>query len=164
MPHTHPTLRSLRLPIPLPTACLLLLCAGLVACSGEPKDTHPQQLVTKRKEAFKEFTRTLEPMGQVASGRRPYQRQEMLTQAQALERLSDKPWAFFTADGNYPPTRAKPEVWSQPEVFAKAQADFQARTRALTQAVLSDDEAQARAAVEAVAASCKRCHESFRNN
>jgi cytochrome c556 len=94
---------------------------GLVACMGEPKDTHPDQVLTKRRALFKQFTRTLEPIGLVAGARREYKADEFLAMAQDLEKLSGKPWVYFTADGNYPPTRSRPEVWSKAESFKQAQ-------------------------------------------
>ena len=42
-----------------------------------------------------------------------------LASALALQELASQPWAYFTADGNYPPTRAKPEVWSQAGEFKR---------------------------------------------
>jgi cytochrome c556 len=56
---------------------------ALTACN-EAIDTHPAQLVTKRRAIFKEFTRTLEPMGMVARDRKDYNPREFNVSALAL--------------------------------------------------------------------------------
>lgn len=141
---------------------LLLMVAGLGACSRDMPDTHPQQVLTKRNAVFKQMNRALEPIGQVAQGRRSYNRDEFLALVQDLEKISRKPWAYFTPDGNYPPTRAQPEVWSQPDAFKKAQDDYLGTVQGLVGAAQTGDIDRIRAATDAVSRSCKACHDTFR--
>jgi cytochrome c556 len=142
---------------------LIVSTAFLVACSDGPKDTHPQQLLTKRIAIFKKMTKTLEPLGLVVRGRQDYVKSEFVDGAQALKDLSTQPWAYFTADGNYPPTRAKPEVWSKPDEFKLAQNKYLASVDKLVAVSDSADMAAMGAAVDAVQKSCKNCHDQFRN-
>lgn len=150
--------KSLRLALSLAASV-----AFLGACSEGPKDTHPQQLLTKRIAIFKKMTKTLEPLGLVVRGRQDYVKSEFVEGAQALKDLSTQPWAFFTADGNYPPTRAKPEVWSKPDEFKKAQNQYIASVDKLVEVSGSGDMSAMASAVDAVQKSCKSCHEQFRN-
>lgn len=143
---------------------LLASAVLLSACSDRVKDTHPQQLVSKRQALFKQFTKTLEPMGLVARERQNYVKADFLASAVALQELSSQPWAYFTADGNYPPTRAKPEVWSQAAEFKKAQDTYLAAIDTLVQRASSADLPTIRASVEAVQKSCKSCHNQFRTD
>ena len=143
---------------------LLASAVLLSACSDRVKDTHPQQLVSKRQALFKQFTKTLEPMGLVARERQDYVKADFLASAVALQELSSQPWAYFTADGNYPPTRAKPEVWSQAAEFKKAQDTYLAAIDTLVQRAGSADLPAIRASVEAVQKSCKSCHDQFRTD
>jgi len=136
----------------------------LSACSDRIKDTHPQQLVSKRQVLFKKFTKTLEPMGLVARDRQDYVRADFVASAQSLQGLASEPWAYFTADGNYPPTRAKPEVWSQSGEFKKAQDRFITAVNKLVEVSGSADLPTIRASVEAVEKSCKSCHDQFRSD
>ena len=76
--------------------------------------------------------------------------------------LSTLPWVFFSADGNYPPTRALPEVWSEPAAFRQAQADYQASVARLVQAAQTRQADAVKPAVLEVQASCKSCHDRFR--
>lgn len=136
----------------------------LAACSDSAKDTHPQQLVTKRIAIFKEFTRTLEPMGLVARDRKDFNQREFLETALELEKLSSQPWAYFTPDGNYPPTHAKPEVWLKPAEFKSAQDKYQDLTKQLVKAAQGGNLELIRPVVNEVQKSCKACHNQFRND
>ena len=148
----------------LPTLLLVLTSLlALGACSGDAKDTHPDQLVTKRKAIFKQFTKTLEPMGMVARGRKDYNPREFNINALELQKLTSQPWALFTADSNYPPTLAKPAVWEKPAEFKLAQDKFQATIAGLVQASQGSDLDSIKTAVDSVQKSCKGCHDQFRN-
>lgn len=146
----------------LKIALALLFCLSLGACFEPIKDTHPDQVLTKRRALFKQFTRTLEPIGLVASGRKEYKPEEFLAQVQDLDKLSTKPWAYFPVDGNYPPTHARPAVWSQPEAFKAAQEKYQASVHALLLAAQAGKLEPVQRAVDGVTASCKACHKDFR--
>jgi len=143
---------------------VVMTCALLVACSDKTADTHPQQLVTKRVAIFKKFTKTLEPMGLVARDRQAYVKADFMAQALDLQELSSQPWAYFTADGDYPPTRAKHEVWTQAAEFKKAQDSYLATVNTLVRVSGSADLPAIRDAVDAVQKSCKSCHDQFRSD
>lgn len=135
---------------------------GLSACFEPIKDTHPDQVLTKRRALFKQYTRAMEPIGLMASGRKEFKQEEFLTMVQDLDRLSTKPWVYFTADGNYPPTHAKPAVWSQPEAFKKAQDNYRASVQILLQAAQVGQLEPIQRAVDGVTGNCKACHKEFR--
>jgi cytochrome c556 len=148
-----------------PLALLAMAAAlTLTGCNDTPKDTHPDQLVTKRNAIFKQFTRTLEPMGLVARERQDYNKREFLTSALALEKLSTQPWVYFTPDSNYPPTHAKGDVWQKSAEFKAAQVDYLNRVGQLVKAAQEGDLAIIRPAVNEVQKSCKSCHNQFRND
>jgi cytochrome c556 len=141
----------------------LVLALVLAACSpATPPDTHPQRWVSQRQAVFKDFTRTLEPMGLVARERKAYNPAEFAGQALALQQLSQKPWALFPADSQYPPTRAKPAVWAEPAAFEAAQQAYLQAVDALLAAAQTGTLQAIKPAVEDVQARCKACHEKFR--
>ena len=158
----HPShhLMSKLLPI---TLSLIASTMFLSACGDSAKDTNPQQWLTKRTTVFKKMTKTLEPLGLVARGHKDYVKSEFVEGAQALKELSTQPWAYFTADGNYPPTRAKPEVWNKPAEFKQAQDNYLGAVDKLVAVSGSADMPAIGAAVDAVQKSCKSCHDQFRN-
>lgn len=136
----------------------LLLASG--CSSGE--DTHPGQPVTHRKILFKQMVRTLEPMGLMVRGRRDYDPAEFVVLAGQLKDLSTKPWVYFTPDSNYPPTRAKPDVWDKPADFRAAQQKFINAASALATAAQSHNMDTIKPSFAAVESSCKSCHQQFR--
>ena len=79
-----------------------------------------------------------------------------------LAKLSHGPWSHFGADTNYPPTKATPEVWKQPDEFEKNRKAFIAATDALLVAAQSKDKAQVEKTYEAVHEACKTCHKQFK--
>lgn len=155
----NPMIRSLRGPA---FVLVLLAAAWLAACSAEPPDDHPGQPVAKRRAIFKQFAKTLEPMGLVAREREPYKREKFLAQAEELARLAREPWAYFTPDATYPPSRARPEVWSQAAEFTQAREQYVAATQTLLTAAKGDDLDAIRRAVVAVQDNCTSCHKQFR--
>ena len=144
------------------TVAVLLLGLGLTACFEPIKDTHPDQVLTKRRALFKQYTRAMEPIGLMATGRKEFKQEEFLALVQDLDKLSTKPWIYFTADGNYPPTHAKPAVWSQPDAFKQAQEHYQASVHQLLLAAQAGKLEPIQHAVDGVTASCKSCHKEFR--
>jgi cytochrome c556 len=144
---------------------ILSICAAtclLLACGDAGKDTHPDKLVTKRQAIFKKFTKTLEPMGLVARDRSDYIKAEFMANAQALQDLSKQPWAYFSADGNYQPSRAKPEVWTQADDFKTAQTNYLSAVDQLVSVSGSADMPAIKNAVDSVQKGCKTCHDQFR--
>jgi cytochrome c556 len=126
--------------------------------------THPAQLVTKRRALFKQFTRTLEPMGMVARDSKAYNPREFKESALELEKLATLPWGYFTPDSNYPPTHAKPAVWLQASEFKQAQENYQATVSQLMQAAEGGNLEAIRTAVTGVQYGCKTCHNQFRKD
>jgi len=149
---------------PAPLAVSMLACSFLLGgCGDSVKDTHPQKLVSQRQAIFKKMTKTLEPLGLVARGHKDYAKVEFTEGAQALKDLSSQPWVFFSADGNYPPTKAKPAVWSQAAEFKRATNNYLATVDKLVEVSGSADLPTISAAVDAVQKACKNCHDQFRN-
>jgi len=160
---THDMSKPITQKLPL-TLTLLASLFLLSACSEGARDTHPDKLLIKRLAIFKQFTKTLEPMGLVARDRKDYVKAEFVDSANALKELSTQPWVYFSAEGNYPPTRAKPDVWSQPDAFKKATNTYLAAVDQLVAVADSADMPAISAAVEAVQKSCKSCHDQFRSD
>lgn len=154
MPHPQP-FRLSRL------ALLALTPLLLAACSAEVADTHPDQPVTKRQQAFKAMLRSFEPMHTMLHERR-YDADAFLRQAQAFAATREAPWAHFGADTNYPPTKATAAVWAKPAEFNQRRDEFFATADRLLAAAATRVEADVRSAYAATQDSCKACHRDFR--
>ncbi|WP_028310819.1 c-type cytochrome [Derxia gummosa] len=144
-----------------PLAVALLALPLLVAC-GEPEDTHPGQPVTHRRQAFRELLKTSEPIG-VMLRTKAYDAtkyQQLLADFMAKR---EAPWQYFGADTLYPPSRARPEIWSQPEAFEAAKKEFLDASWELSQLGADPGRDRALAAYRKVEDTCERCHTAFKN-
>lgn len=142
-------------------ALLSLSALTLAACSSEIPDTHPEQPVTKRQQAFKAMLRTFEPMGTMLKDRR-YDPDAFARLANELASLRERPWSHFGPDTNYPPTKALPAVWERPADFEQRRTSFIEASDRLIAAAAARNEADARSAYAEVQDSCKACHRDFR--
>jgi len=139
----------------------LLSTVALLAACGEVEDTRPGQPVKTRQTAFKEIVKAFEPMGVMLRENR-YDADKFAAHAERLLARRDGPWSHFGPDTNYPPTKATPEVWQQPEQFEKDKQAFLTATDALLAAARSKDKAQSEAAYDKVHEACKTCHKQFK--
>jgi len=142
-------------------ALLSLSALTLAACSSEIPDTHPEQPVTKRQQAFKAMLRSFEPMGTMLKDRR-YDPDAFARLANELASLRERPWSHFGPDTNYPPTKALPAVWEKPADFEQRRTSFIEASDRLIAAAAARNEADARSAYAEVQDSCKACHRDFR--
>jgi cytochrome c556 len=139
----------------------LLSTVALLAACGEVEDTRPGQPVKTRQVAFKEIVKAFEPMGVMLRENR-YDADKFAMHAERLMARRDAPWSHFGPDTNYPPTKATPEVWKQPEQFEKDKQAFLSATDALLAAAQRKDKEQSAAAYDKVHEACKTCHKQFK--
>ena len=146
--------------------CSLLLLSALSAllltACGEPADTRPGQPVSARRSAFKKILLAFEPMG-IALREKQYNADQFIVHADALAKVKDGPWSHFGPDTNYPPTKAKPAVWSATQRFESERQAFLTAVDRLAQVAASRDEKQITIAYEAVHESCRSCHKAFKD-
>lgn len=140
---------------------LLLLSGLLLAGCGEPEDTRPGQPVQTRKEAFKAILRAYEPMTRMVKDDN-IDPEKFAALSVAFMTKRDGPWSHFGPDTNYPPTKARPEVWQKAAEFDLAKGQFMAATDAMHAAAQSGDKSKIVDAYGQVFNSCKACHDSFR--
>lgn len=138
-----------------------LVVVTLMTACGEPEDTRPGQAVKTRQEAFKALLRAYEPMTQMIREDR-YDPDAFATMAAELMARRDAPWSHFGPDTNYPPSKAKPEVWQKADEFDRAKHDFLAATEALNAAAQARDKSRVEDLYGRVYKTCKSCHDSFR--
>lgn len=139
----------------------LLLTVAFAAGCGEVEDTRPGQPVKHRQMAFKEMIKSFEPMGVMLRKDR-YDADKFAALAADLVSKREAPWSYFGPDTNYPPTKAKPEVWSKTAEFEQAKKDFLAATDELQAAAQSKDKSRVAAPYQKVYDACQSCHRTFR--
>lgn len=143
----------IRLPV---FSVLIMVC--LSACNPALEDDRPGQPVKHRQEAFKLILRTSEPIGVMLNDGK-FDAENFARLATRLTEVRDGPWAYYGPDTDYPPSKSRAEVWSQPDKFAAERQRFLSATDALRAATTQE---AAQAAYNEVRASCKACHNGFR--
>jgi cytochrome c556 len=101
-------------------------------------------------------------IGAVVKGTRPYDKAAVEADAAIIETLSRLPWPAFVPGSNTPESKAKDEVWSQPEKFKAAYEKMQGETTKLALATKTGDLAQIKTAFGATTQGCKACHDNFK--
>jgi cytochrome c556 len=140
---------------------LLATLAILGACSSEVEDTRPGQPVKTRQKAFKEMLRVFEPMGTMLRDGR-YDATKFSALAEDLKRKREAPWPHFGGGTFYPPTKAKADVWAQPELFERDRQAFFDATDALFVAALTRQPGTVEKAYFAAYDTCQGCHKRFK--
>lgn len=140
---------------------VLLSAALLAACGGEPEDTGPGQPVAHRRAAFKELLKSFEPMGVMIRNDK-YDPQRFAALAASVKQLRDAPWQYFGPGTQYPPSRAKDEVWSRPAEFEANRKAFIDATDKLAAVAGTKDAKVAAAAFQETEKACRNCHDTFK--
>jgi len=139
----------------------IALAIGLSACSKPVEDLRPGQPVKTRQTAFKEMLRVFEPMGtMLRDGKYDAGKFEIL--ATELIAKRDGPWMHFGPDTNYPPTKAKPEVWEKQAEFEEEREAFVRSTDSLLIAAQSKELKNVTDAYSKVYDHCQSCHQDFK--
>lgn len=134
--------------------------AGGASAEGGPNS---QERVT----AFKKMMPDFSSMGKMVKGDQAFELEKFKTMAHSFDSLSQEPFKHFAQDAKTPDGRtqdgdALPSVWTQPQKFQQAQADFRAAVENLTRAADSGDITAIKSAYGQAAQSCKACHTDFR--
>lgn len=140
---------------------ILITLAGLASCTAHVEDTRPGQPVKTRQDAFKEILRVFEPMGVMLRTDR-YDSVRFAELAAELSGISERPWVHFSADTNYPPSKAKDAVWKQPDEFERKKLAFSAAITRLDSAVTSAKKEGISKAYFELHDTCKSCHDQFK--
>lgn len=150
--------------MPSPTrfrALAPLLLAGLAA----PLLAAPADQARTRIDGYRELGAAFKA---VNDGLRSPAPQTMLIQmsARQIRNAATQQYNWFPAGSGPQPgvkTAAKPEIWSQAARFRQLQDTFAAQASAFQRVAGSGNVAAIRTAARSLGASCKACHDQFRN-
>jgi cytochrome c556 len=117
--------------------------------------------VAHRQAAFKQILKSFEPMG-VQLRTHAYDPERFTELASALAAVKDGPWTYFGPDTRYPPSKAKPALWEEPETFAAKRDAFLKAVDRLAAVAPGKNEDAVRAAYQAVQDSCRDCHKRYK--
>ncbi|OVZ57223.1 cytochrome C [Pigmentiphaga sp. NML080357] len=144
----------------LSVACIaaapMLLPATAAAQFAKPEDA-----IKYRQSVLTVMSNHFGRIAPVVRGQQPYDPAQVQADVAIVAMMSKLPWSAFgegTEGGG-----ARPAVWSDNAKFKQGQERLQGDIAKLVAAAQSGDLAQVRTAYGAVGASCKACHDNFRN-
>jgi cytochrome c556 len=101
-------------------------------------------------------------LGAMANGRIPFDAKVAAENADIVAELAKLPWAGFTGGAESP--KAKAEIWKEAAKFKEHGDKMIAETAKLATAAKAGNLDALKAAFGPTAATCKACHDAFRNN
>lgn len=140
-----------------------LLCVTLAGCGGAP-DTPGAKAAHERHENFEAIGKAFKTIGDELKKDAP-DLAAIKAQTTKINGFAPQVKDWFPA-GSSPKDGVKTDalatIWEQPDEFGKAAARFTEAAAALDAAAQSGDVAAVRGATGPLGASCKGCHERFR--
>lgn len=115
----------------------------------------------KRIMKMKELGGAMKAVAAVAKGEAAYT-PALNEQAVKIKMIAAEMGNLFPEGSGGEKTRSKDEIWSQPEAFEKAVADFEMAATGLVAAVETGDQGKIGAALGATGKTCGGCHKPFR--
>lgn len=137
---------------------LTLLAAPALA---QPSFATPQDAIKYRQATLKEMQQNFKRVADMAGGREKFDAKLAETSAVRAAELIKLPWAGFgpgTEGG-----KAAPAIWKEQDKFKAAATASEDAVARLADAARTGSLDAIKAAIGAAGASCKACHDSFRN-
>ncbi|MBX9960600.1 MAG: cytochrome c [Burkholderiaceae bacterium] len=122
----------------------------------------PEDAVKYRKNALFVMQQHYARVGAMASGRAPFDAKVAADNAAIAEAMPRLPWAAFGEGTDKGDTKARPEIWMEQAKFKAAAEKMQGEMSKLAAATKTGNLDSVKAAFQATAASCKACHDDFR--
>lgn len=123
----------------------------------------PGDAVKYRQSAFSVMGTHFGRIGAMVQNRVPFDAAALAANAEIVATLSTLPFAAFGEGTDVGDTKALPTVWSQRAKFDAGATRMQQAVVELNSAAKTGDMAKIRPAFGAVGATCKGCHDDFRD-
>ncbi|MBD9668553.1 cytochrome c556 [Variovorax beijingensis] len=146
--------------IRLASFALAAACAA-ISLPAAAQFAKPEDAIKYRQSALFVMGQHFSRVGAMANGRIPYDAAAASANAEIVAEMAKLPWTAFGAgtEGG----KGKPEVWKEAAKFKEHQDKMVAETGKLVIAAKAGTIEALKAQFSATAASCKACHDSFRN-
>lgn len=146
------------------TPAVTLLTAALISVCGvaDANTLNADDAIKLRRGAYAlqgHYFSALKPMVTGKEALNAARAQHLLTRIDALLPMAFELFPEGSHQGN---TKARPEVWTQPDDFADKQQHTVDAVRALLSTVEAGDAASFESAYFEAASSCKQCHDDYR--
>ncbi|TAG84626.1 MAG: cytochrome c [Betaproteobacteria bacterium] len=127
---------------------------------AQPK---PENFVKQRQSALALIGWYFGPMGAVAKGEQPFNKDDAVRRTSNLVALSKMPWEGFVAGtDNVGNTKALPAIWTNAAKFKDAGTKMEVEIAKLAQLANAGDADGFKKQFGVVGGTCKACHDDFR--
>lgn len=145
--------------------CITLAAIATGIAGATLAQQKPEEVIKYRKSVMTIQSWHMRPMAAMVKEQRPYDAEVFAYNAQVIgqtARMKAEAFAPGTDKATDAETRAKPEIWSEPEKFKQALERFQAEAIKLVEASKVGTLDAVRPAFGGVAKACGACHDTFR--
>jgi cytochrome c556 len=146
-------------------ACLAFAAAAItMAAPASAQFAKPEDAVKYRQSVMTVMSTHFGRIGAMVNGKAPYDAKAAVDNAQIVATMSKLPWPAYSADTEKVtiPTRAKPEVFSNPAKFKEHGEQLMTETGKLLAAAQTNNLDNLKTAFAATGKACKACHDDFR--
>lgn len=127
-------------------------------------DKKQEGAIKYRKALMTAIKWNFDPIVATAKGELPYDKAMIARRAAILAELAKLPEeAFVPGTDEGGDTKAKAEIWEQPEKFKAGFEQFQLKSNALAEAARSGDLGAIKARFQETAKTCQSCHDTFKS-
>ena len=145
------------------TLALAATCAAALPLLASAQFSRPDDAVRYRQGALNVMGVHFGRLGAMAQGKLPWDAKAVAENVAVVDAVHKLPFTAFGADTEKVNSKAKPEVWSDKAKFDKARDNMYAAVDKLVTTAKGGDEAATKKAIGETGASCKACHDDFRN-
>lgn len=143
---------------------ILAAAATVLALPASAQFAKPEDAVKYRQSALAVMGAHFSRIGAMVNGRVPFDGKVAQENAQVVNDVARLPWAGFGPGTDKLSAKAKPEIWTEQAKFKDHSDKMVAETAKLLAAAKTQNLDNLKAAFGPTAASCKACHDAFRNN
>lgn len=135
----------------------------MTSLSAQAQFQRPDDAVKYRQGALFVMGQHFGRVGAMAAGRAPFDAAIAQQNMEIVMVMSALPWVGFTPETSQISSRATASVWAQKDRFDEASRQMRTALAELNEATRSGELAAVRRTFGAAAATCKACHDNFRN-
>lgn len=146
----------------LPALVAATVIGATLALPAAAQFQRPGDAVKYRQAAFTVMGNHFSRIAAMAQGRVPFDAAAAAANADIVATMVQLPYAAFL-DGTTEGSKAKPLIWTERAKFDAAAAKTREEVMKLQAAAKSGDLERIKAAVGATGASCKACHDTYRD-
>lgn len=141
-----------------------LIFFSLIGFSSNPiaEVSRYEEPIRYRRAVMTMIKRHYDQVSAISKGKVPFQRDELIRQANYLEMLSEVSLDGFIPGSHEGETRAKPEIWQEWTRFRNQLDKFRTDTSRLKQVAKTGNLESLKSVVSDMTRTCKTCHDDFK--